>query len=66
MGGSTDDVDHFEAEIREELSRKPPFSYSDLALNGNDIMKMFKLPPSPAVGEILEYLMEQGHLVLER
>lgn len=59
MGGSTDDVDRFEKDIREELSRQPPFSYSDLAINGRDIMRMFRIPPSPTVGAILEYLMEQ-------
>jgi len=59
MGGSTDDVDQFEREIREELLRKPPFSYSDLAINGHDIMKLFNIPPGPLVGEILEHLMEQ-------
>ncbi|MCD6249987.1 MAG: HDIG domain-containing protein [candidate division Zixibacteria bacterium] len=58
MGGHTDDVDQFEKDIREELSRKPPFSYSDLALNGHDIMKLFDLKPSPTVGAILEHLME--------
>ena len=59
MGGRTDDVDVFEKEIREELSRKPPFGYSDLALNGHDIMSLFGLAPGPLVGEILEHLMEQ-------
>ena len=58
MGGHTDDVDQFEKDIREELSRKPPFSYSDLALDGHDIMELFDLKPSPTVGAILEHLME--------
>ncbi len=59
MGGTTDDVDQFEKDIREELSRKPPFSYADLALDGRDVMRLFGLSPSPVVGEILEHLMEQ-------
>jgi tRNA nucleotidyltransferase (CCA-adding enzyme) len=59
MGGKTDDVDQFEHEIREELAHKPPFSYSDLALNGHDIMKMFGIPPGPTIGDVLESLMEQ-------
>ncbi|NOY89516.1 MAG: HD domain-containing protein [FCB group bacterium] len=59
MGGTTEDVDELEARIREELNKKPPFSISDLALNGNDIMKLFKLKPGPRVGKILDYLMEQ-------
>jgi len=32
MGGNTDDVDEFEADIRDEMSRKPPFSLHDLAI----------------------------------
>ncbi len=59
MGGTTEDVDRFEAEIRAELSRKPPLGYSDLAVNGRDVMRLFDLPPSPTVGAILEYLLEQ-------
>ncbi|MEW5795523.1 MAG: HDIG domain-containing metalloprotein [Candidatus Zixiibacteriota bacterium] len=59
MGGTTTDVNEFEQAIREELSRKPPFSYSDLALNGHDVMRMFEIGPGPRVGEILEHLMEQ-------
>jgi len=58
MGGTTDDVDQFEQAVREELSRKPPFSYADLALNGDDIMKMFAIPPSRSVGTILEHLLD--------
>jgi tRNA nucleotidyltransferase (CCA-adding enzyme) len=60
MGGKTDDVDQFEAAIRAELANKPPFGYSDLALNGNDLMQMFALPPGPVVGKLLAYLMEKA------
>ena len=59
MGGRTDDVDVFEQQIRDELSRKPPFSFSDLALDGRDIMGLFGITPGPLVGEILDHLMEQ-------
>jgi len=59
MGGNTDDVDEFEANIRAELERKPPFSHSDLALNGRDIMKMFDLTPTRRVGLVLDYLLER-------
>ncbi|MCH7878971.1 MAG: HD domain-containing protein [candidate division Zixibacteria bacterium] len=58
MGGSTDDVDVFEAEIRAELERKPPFGRSDLALNGSDLMRLFDLPPGPFLGDILDHLLE--------
>ena len=59
MGGITDDVDQFEADIKEELIKKPPFSLSDLAIDGNRIMEMFKINPGPDVGEILDFLMER-------
>ncbi|MFQ5453301.1 MAG: CCA tRNA nucleotidyltransferase [Candidatus Zixiibacteriota bacterium] len=58
MGGTTEDVDEFEISIKEELNKKPPFSISDLAIDGNDIMLMFKIKPGPLVGKILDYLME--------
>jgi len=58
MGGITTDVDEFERLIREELERKPPFGFSDMALNGQDIMQMFGLSPSKQVGEILNHLLE--------
>jgi len=59
MGGTTEDVDEFEVRIKEELDKKPPFSISDLALDGNDIMRLFGLKPGPQVGKILDYLMER-------
>ncbi len=59
MGGATDDVDQFEQQIRAELSRKPPLTVSDLALNGHDVMDLFGLDPGPAVGKIISYLLEQ-------
>ena len=58
MGGTTEDVDQLEADIKAELDRKPPFSRSDLAIDGADLMKMFDLAPGPDVGKILDYLME--------
>jgi tRNA nucleotidyltransferase (CCA-adding enzyme) len=59
MGGKTDDVDQFEKDIRDELDRKPPFSVSDLAIDGHALMAMFNLPPSRAIGQILDFLMEE-------
>ncbi len=59
MGGTTDDVDRFEADIKAELKKKPPFGLSDLAIDGSDIMRMFEIPPGPTVGEVLDYLMER-------
>ena len=58
MGGVTDDVDEFETNIKQELAKKPPFGYKDLALKGDDIMKMFDMHAGPGVGIILQHLME--------
>ncbi|MFZ5980485.1 MAG: CCA tRNA nucleotidyltransferase [Candidatus Zixiibacteriota bacterium] len=58
MGGTTEDVDEFEAAIRAELAKKPPFGLNDLALNGYDIMKKFALTEGKTVGMILNYLLE--------
>ena len=57
-GGSTQDVDELEERIRLELERKPPFGLKDLEVGGNDIMSRFDLPPSPLVGQVLNYLLE--------
>ncbi len=59
MGGSTEDVDRFEREIRDELDRKPPFSISDLAIDGHEIMRMFNIEPGRDVGDVLNYLMDR-------
>ncbi len=59
MDGTTDDVDVFEREIREELDRKPPFSRGDLALDGHDIMKEFNLEAGPTLGLAIDHLMEK-------
>lgn len=59
MGGTTEDVDKMEANIRDELSRTPPFSVLDMALDGEDVMKMFGIPPGPKVGYVLDQLLEK-------
>jgi len=57
-GGNTEDVDELEERIRLEIERQPPFGLKDLAVDGNDIMKTFSIPPSPLVGQVLNYLLE--------
>jgi putative nucleotidyltransferase with HDIG domain len=57
-GGNTQDVDELEERIKLELERQPPFGLKDLGVDGNDIMKTFDLPPSPLVGQVLNYLLE--------
>lgn len=59
MGGTTEDVDRFEADIRGEIARKAPFGISDLALDGRDVMALLGMEPGPVVGQVLEYLLEQ-------
>lgn len=58
MGGTTEDVDRFEADIRAEFERKSPFGLEDLAIGGNDIMRLLELHPGPEVGWILNQLLE--------
>ncbi|MEW5925202.1 MAG: HDIG domain-containing metalloprotein [Candidatus Zixiibacteriota bacterium] len=58
MGGTTEDVDQFEADIRAELERKPPFSVTDLEIDGRDIMELFNIPQSPLIGAVLNHLLE--------
>ncbi len=57
-GGNTRDVDELEERIKLELEKKSPFGLRDLAIDGNDIMETFKLPPSPRVGKVLNHLLE--------
>jgi len=58
MGNTTEDIDEFEARIRAELDRKPPFSVNDLEIGGKEVMEVFGIPESPKVGDILTHLLE--------
>lgn len=58
MGGKTDDVDELEERINAEIDKKSPFGLKDLAVDGSSIMKLLKLNPGPAVGEVLNFLLE--------
>jgi tRNA nucleotidyltransferase (CCA-adding enzyme) len=57
-GGSTRDVDELEERIKLELDKKSPFGLKDLAVDGNEIMSVFKIEPSPLVGQVLNHLLE--------
>lgn len=46
------------ARIREEISKKPPFSPKDLAVNGHDIMSL-GFQPGPIIGTIQKFLVEK-------
>jgi putative nucleotidyltransferase with HDIG domain len=58
MGQDPDDVNEFEKRVKEEIEKKSPFGFKDLAINGADIMKEFKLEESPEVGRVLRYLLD--------
>jgi len=45
--------------IEEAIAREEAFSVRDLALDGNDVMATLALPPGPAVGQALNYLLER-------
>ena len=48
-----------EGRIKAELEKKPPFSVRDLAVTGHDVMDHLKIPAGPAVGTVLNHLLEQ-------
>jgi tRNA nucleotidyltransferase/poly(A) polymerase len=45
--------------FRDEINRKPTTKYSDLKVNGNDIMDITGLKPGKQIRVILDYLMDQ-------
>ncbi|EQB62895.1 MAG: hypothetical protein RBG1_1C00001G0474 [candidate division Zixibacteria bacterium RBG-1] len=53
------EIVEFEQKVKDEIARKPPFSVKDLKVNGNDLMKKFKLNPGPLIGKILNHLLEK-------
>jgi len=59
MGGSTADVDEFEARIRAEIEKKPPFSRADLAVDGHELMEELQIAPGPRLGQVLDFLLEK-------
>lgn len=56
--GADRDLDIFEQAVTEVINQNPPFSINDLAVDGDDIMKEFRLKPGPEVGLILKHLLE--------
>lgn len=53
------EIEEFEKRVKEEIERKPPFSLSDLKIDGDVIMQKFKLTPGPLVGKVLNHLLEK-------
>jgi tRNA nucleotidyltransferase/poly(A) polymerase len=63
LGGGTQTAESwrlklFKAKIEEQL-KPAPFSINDMAVDGNDIMKLLQIKPGPKVGEILQKLFEE-------
>ncbi len=45
--------------VQEEIERSTAFSPSDLAVDGNDVMRELGIPPGPQVGRIIAALFER-------
>ncbi len=63
LGGGTQTAESwrlklFKKRVEEQLS-PAPFSINDLAVDGNDVMKILGIKPGPKVGEILQRLFEE-------
>lgn len=44
--------------IAEERARRPALSIAELALTGQDVLSLLKIPPGPRVGQVLRHLLE--------
>ncbi len=54
-----DSLAEFKARIEEQLARGAgAFAVADLAITGGTVMRVLGLPPGPAVGQVLEQLLE--------
>ena len=63
LGGGTQTAESwrlklFRKRVEEQL-QPAPFSINDLAVDGNDIMKILNIKPGPKIGEILQKLFEE-------
>jgi len=45
--------------IERVLAARPPLSVRDLAIDGRDVMAALSLPPGPAIGRLLDRLLEE-------
>lgn len=63
LGGGTQTAESwrlklFKQKIEDQL-KPAPFSINDLAIDGNDIMKLLAIKPGPKIGDILQKLFEE-------
>jgi tRNA nucleotidyltransferase (CCA-adding enzyme) len=59
--GVADEAAAFADQVRADLAERVPLSTRDLAITGNDLMKELAIPPSRALGRLLEALL--GHVL---
>jgi poly(A) polymerase/tRNA nucleotidyltransferase (CCA-adding enzyme) len=52
------DIEEFKNRINSQIKKSYPFTISDLAVNGHDVMKVKGLKPGPRIGQILNQLLE--------
>jgi poly(A) polymerase/tRNA nucleotidyltransferase (CCA-adding enzyme) len=51
-------IDKFKTRINDQIKKSYPFSVTDLAVTGHDVMNVLNLRPGPEVGKILNRLLE--------
>ncbi len=59
LGGDMNMEMEYYRRVRKILDEKPPLSVKSLAVDGNDVMRILKIPPSPIVGKVLEELLSK-------
>jgi poly(A) polymerase/tRNA nucleotidyltransferase (CCA-adding enzyme) len=57
------DIEKFKNRIDSQIKKSCPFTISELAVNGHDVMNVAGLHPGPKIGQILNQLLE---IVIER
>ena len=61
--GFETDIEKFKNRIDSQIKKLYPFTISELAVNGHDVMNVAGLHPGPKIGQILNQLLE---IVIER
>ena len=61
--GFETDIEKFKNRVDSQIKKSYPFTISELAVNGHDVMNVAGLHPGPKIGQILNQLLE---IVIER
>jgi tRNA nucleotidyltransferase (CCA-adding enzyme) len=56
-------LDELEARVTVELEARAPLTLRELAVKGDDLIEVLRLPPGPVVGRLLEHLL--GSVIAE-